>query len=143
FHIIQLQDRRGNSIRTRHILVRPKITEADRAKTRGVLDSVRLLILQDSMTFAQAVARFGDKRTQSHSNNGRMINPKTANTFYETGDVESEIFFAIDTLEVGEITAPLEYRAGLGDYFYKIVQLQSRSTPHRANLEQDYNRIQE
>jgi len=143
FHIIELQERRGNAIRTRHILVRPRITEEDKAKTRNTLDSIRTVLLAGEMTFPAAVAKFGDKRVQSHSNSGRMINPQTSNTFFETGDVDSEIFFAIDTIQVGDITPPLEYRVGLGEYFYKIVQLQGRTPPHRANLAQDYNRIQE
>lgn len=143
FHIIQLLDRRGNSIHTRHILIRPQITEADKDITKHTLDSIKHLIDVDSLTFAQAVFKFGDKKVQSYSNNGRMINPKTSNTFFETADVDSEIFFSIDTLEVGEITHPLEYRSPIGDYYYKIVQLQSRSKPHQANLQQDYSRIQE
>lgn len=143
FHIIQVQDRRGNSIQTRHILIRPRITDADREITRNKLDSIRHLIEVDSFTFAEAVHKFGDKRVQSFSNNGRMINPNTSNTFFETGDVDSEIFFSIDTLAVGEITPPIEYRTQLGDYFYKIVQLQGRSAPHQASLRLDYSRIQE
>jgi len=143
FHLIELIDRRGNQVNTRHILIRPRITEADLAKTRKTLDSIRQLILIDTFTFAEAVQKFGDKRVQSYSNNGRMINPVTSNTFFETGDLDSEIFFAIDTLEIGEITPPIEYRTQLGDYFYKIVQLQARSTPHQANLQQDYSRIQQ
>ena len=143
FHLIELIDRRGNSVNTRHILIRPRVTEEDLAKTRNKLDSIKHLVEIDSMTFAEAVHKFGDKRAQSYSNNGRMINPVTSNTFFETGDLDSEIFFAIDTLEVGEITPPIEYRTQLGDYMYKIVQLQARSTPHQANLQQDYSRIQQ
>jgi peptidyl-prolyl cis-trans isomerase SurA len=143
YHIIQLLERRGNSIHSRHILVRPRITDPDLALTRSLLDSIKNLIQIDSFTFAEAVAKFGDKRVQSYSNNGRMINPKSNNTFFETADVDSEIFFSIDTLEIGEITPPIEYRTPLGDYMYKIVQLQSRSSPHQANLKQDYSRIQE
>lgn len=143
FHIIQLLDRKGNRIQTRHILIRPRITEEDLGKTRNLLDSIKNLIEIDSMTFAAAVKKFGDKRVQSYSNNGRMINQNTANTFFETGDVDSEIFFSIDTLQVGEITPPIEYRSPLGDVFYKIVQLQGRTAPHQASLKQDYSRIQE
>lgn len=143
FHIIQLIERRVNSINTRHILIRPRITDADLAKTRNKLDSIRHLIQIDTLTFAEAVHKFGDKKTQSYSNNGRMINPKTSNTFFETGDVDSEIFFAIDTLKVGEITPPIEYRSPLGDYQFKIVQLQGRTVPHLASLKQDYSRIQD
>ncbi|HUR31173.1 MAG TPA: peptidylprolyl isomerase, partial [Saprospiraceae bacterium] len=143
FHLIELIDRRGNSVNTRHILVRPRITEEDLQKTRNKLDSIRHLIEIDTFTFAEAVHKFGDKRVQSYSNNGRMINPATSNTFYETGDLDSEIFFAIDTIDVGDITPPIEYRTQLGDYVYKIIQLQARSTPHQANLQQDYSRIQQ
>jgi len=143
FHIIQLLDRRGNSIHTRHILIRPRITDADKAITIQALDSIRHLIEVDSMTFAQAVLKFGDKKVQSFSNNGRMINPKTSNTFFEMADVDSEIYFSIDTLKVGEVTHPLEYRSPIGDNYYKIVQLQSRSKPHQATLSQDYSRIQQ
>ncbi len=143
FHIIQLIERRVNSINTRHILIRPRITDADLAKITNKLDSIRHLILIDSMTFADAVHKFGNKKVQSFSNNGRMINPKTSNTFFETGDVDSEIFFSIDTLKVGGITPPIQYRTPTGDFMYKIVQLQGRTSPHLANLKQDYSRIQD
>jgi peptidyl-prolyl cis-trans isomerase SurA len=143
YHIIQLLERRGNSIHTRHILVRPRITDADLAKTRNLLDSVRNLVVMDSISFPDAVHKYGDKRAQSYSNNGRIINPKTNNTFFETADVDSEIFFSIDTLDMWEITPPIEYRSALGDYSYKIVQLQGRTPPHQASLKQDYSRIQD
>ncbi len=143
YHIIQLLERRANSIHTRHILVRPRITDADLLLNRNMLDSVKNLVELGLLTFADAVHQFGDKRVQSFSNNGRMINPKSNNTFFETADVDSEIFFSIDTLDVGEITPPIEYRTPLGDYIYKIVQLQGRSAPHLANLQQDYSRIQD
>ncbi|HUR31182.1 MAG TPA: peptidylprolyl isomerase [Saprospiraceae bacterium] len=143
YHILQVIDRRGNQVNTRHILIRPRITDEDLAKTRAKLDSIKHLVEIDSLTFAEAVHKFGDKRVQSFSNNGRMINSATSNTFFETGDLDSEIFFAIDTLEVGEVTPPIEYRTQLGDYKYKIVQLQGRTAPHQASLQQDYSRIQQ
>ena len=143
YHIIQLLERRGNSIHTRHILVRPKITDADLALTRNKLDSVKNLIVWDSISFADGVRKYGDKRVQSFSNNGRLINPKSNNTFFETADVDSEIFFSIDTLDLWEISPPIEYRNPQGDYSYKIVQLQGRTSPHQASLKQDYSRIQD
>ena len=41
FHIIQLMERRGNAINTRHILIKPEITDADLAKTERELMEVR------------------------------------------------------------------------------------------------------
>lgn len=142
YHIIQLIERRGNSINSRHILVKPELTDADIEKSMRLLDSVRLLVMHDSISFQQAVKRWSDDREQSYSNGGRMVNPKSGDTFFEMADVDSDIFFAIDTIEVDEITQPIRFRARTGEPVLRIVQLQSRSIPHKASLKEDYSKIQ-
>ena len=146
FHIITLvKPRQGNSIRARHVLIKPRITESDLEKARAHLLDVRALILEDSLSFLEAVKEYSDKKVQSYTSGGRMVNPKTGNTFFETDPehLDADIFFAIDTIEVGEITGPVEFRNERGDIIFKIFQLQSRTPPHRANLGQDYSKIQE
>ena len=146
FHIIKLlQPRRGNSIRAQHILIKPGITDKDLEKARERLLEIRELIMSDSLTFVEAVKEYSDKKAQSYTNGGRMTNPQTGNTFFETDPehLDADIFFAIDTIDVGEITGPVEFRAQNGDIIFKLFQLQSRTPPHRANLSQDYSRIQE
>jgi peptidyl-prolyl cis-trans isomerase SurA len=142
YHIIQLIERRGNSVNTRHILVKPELTQADIDLAKNLLDSVRMLVMNDSITFQQAVKKYSDDREQSYSNGGRMVNPKSGDTFFEMADVDADIFFAIDTIEVGEITAPIQFRARTGEPVLRIVQLQSRSIPHKASLREDYSKIQ-
>lgn len=143
FHLIELLERRGNTIHTRHILIKPKITEADLAKSAHLLDSVRTLIMNDSITFSLAVKKFGDDAVQSYNNDGRMVNPRSGNTFFEIGDLDSDLFFVIDTMEVGEYSAPFVFAQQNGEKAYKIIFLQSRTKPHQANLTQDYSKIQE
>ncbi len=141
FHIIQMLERRGNTIRVRHILVRPDITDNDLELARIHLDSVRQLIVNDSISFSIAVKRFGNEDVQSYNNDGRMMNPITGNTFYEVADLDPDVYFAIDTLGIGETTSAFAFASPTGETFYRIVQLQSRTDPHRANLQQDYNKI--
>ena len=143
FHLIELLERRGNSIHTRHVLVKPKITSADLAKTKRKLDSVQTLIVNDSITFSLAVKRFGNDQVQSYNNDGRMVNPRSGNTFFEIGDLETDIFFVIDTMQVDEISAAFQFKQQSGELAYRIVNLQSRTKPHRANLEEDYSKIQD
>ncbi len=143
FHLIQLLERRGNQIHVRHILVRPAITDSDLELARNHLDSIRNLILVDSISFSQAVKRFGNDEVQSYNNDGRMMNALTGNTFFEVADLDPDIYFAIDTLGLDEITKPIEFRSPGGDTQFRIVQLQSRTDPHRANLSQDYSKIQQ
>lgn len=142
-HLIELLERRGNSIHTRHILIKPKITEGDLSKSRGVLDSIKNEISIDSISFADAVKEFSNQKVQSYYNSGRVTNPSTGNTFFEIADLDPETFFAIDTLDVGEVAGPVEIVSQAGEVTYKLIQLNSRSEPHRANLRQDYTKIQE
>lgn len=141
FHIIQLMDRRGNSILVRHILVKPEITDADLVKAQTHLDSIRNLIETDSISFSLAVKYFSDEDQQSYNNDGRMVNPATGNNFFEIGDLDPDIYFAIDTLELMEVSSPFEFRDPIGEPYFRLVQVQSRTTPHKANLQQDYSKI--
>ncbi|TAK40666.1 MAG: peptidylprolyl isomerase [Saprospiraceae bacterium] len=142
FHLIQLISRRGNTINTRHILVKPEITDADMDMAKAKMDSIRLLLLSDSMTFATAVKKFGLDEVQSFNNSGKMINPHTGNTFFEIADLEPDIFFTIDTMEVGGYSNPFTFTDQRGETFFRLVQLQSRSEPHIASLKTDYSKIQ-
>jgi len=142
FHIIQLLERRGNLIHARHILIKPEVTDADLETAKVRLDSVRTAILDNNVTFSQAVKRYGDKNTQSYNNDGRVANPRSGNTFFEVADLDTDIFFAIDGLHPGEISKPADFRAPDGTRFFRIVQLVSRTKPHKADLKQDYNKIQ-
>lgn len=142
FHIIQLLERRGNLVHARHILVRPEITEADLDLARLKLDSIRNLIVKDSLSFGLAVKKFGDKNTQSYHNDGRVTNPRSGNTFFEVADLDTDVFFAIDGLKEGAISEPSPFRAPDGGKYFRIILLQSRTKPHKANLKQDYNKIQ-
>ncbi|MEM0993008.1 MAG: peptidylprolyl isomerase [Bacteroidota bacterium] len=143
FHLIQLLGRRGNTINTRHILVRPLITDADLELTRLKLDTVRQLLQTDSISFSLAVKRYSDEDTQSYNNDGRMVNPISGNTFFEVGDLDPDVYFTIDTMDIDEYSAPFEFLSPAGETSYRIVQLQSRTAPHVASLKQDYSKIRQ
>ena len=143
YHLIKLQGRRGNSIRVSHILLQPQITEADMEQSRVFLDSIANLIRVDSFTFSYAVKRYGYDKVQSFNNDGRMSNPASGNTFFEIGDLDPDIYFAIDELQIDSLSEVLEFRGPTGDPLLRVVQLQSRTSPHRATLSQDYAKIQD
>ncbi|MBK6611655.1 MAG: peptidylprolyl isomerase [Sphingobacteriales bacterium] len=59
-HIIQLIERRGEKINTRHILIRPVPDWAQNQATQKTLDSIRNLIVADSLNFKLAVEKYSD-----------------------------------------------------------------------------------
>ncbi len=142
FHVIQLLGRRGNIVQSRHILIKPEITNADLSNAAAKLDSIAHLIRNDSLSFSAAVKRFGDKNTQSYNNDGRMTNPQSGNTFFELADLDYEIYAAIEGMEVNGVSKAIESRTPTGEKYYRIVNLVSRSKPHKADIKTDYNRIQ-
>lgn len=144
YHFVQLLERRGNMLHTRHILITPEIEQADLDLAVHVLDSVRHAITRDStITFEAAVKAFGDENVTSYNNGGRMLNPKSGNTFFEIGDLDHRLFFVIDTLKVNQISSPIASQDPTGKISYQIIKLLSRSRPHKASLKTDYSRIRE
>lgn len=142
YHLIQLMELRGNTIHTRHILIKPEIEDQDLVLAKNTLAKVRTMILNDSITFSKAVKQYGHKKEQSYSNDGRITNPRSGDTFFEIKDLEPEVYFTLDTMKVKGISSPVELIAPTGEKYYKILFLNSRTDPHQANLKQDYAKFQ-
>ena len=106
------------------------------------LDSVRKFVASDSITFSVAVKRYSNEKVQSFNNDGLLVNPQSNNAIFEVGDLETDIYFTIDTMEVGEISAPFMYLDPRGEQLFRIITLQSRTNPHVASLATDYSKIQ-
>ena len=143
YHIIQLVERRGNSINTKHILLKPEIKQADLDLTKSKLLEVKGMLESDSISFLQAVKIHGDKDSESFTNNGRLTNPLNRSTFFETKDLPPDIYFAIEAMELNQISEPMEFTTPMGETQYRIIQLQSRTRPHKASLKEDYEKIQQ
>ncbi len=140
FHLIQMIERRGEYINVRHILLQPKVSPVDLNKAKVTLDSVASLITSNKITYDAAVVTYSDD--PGKNSGGWMINPASGNTRFEASQVDAKIFFIVDKLKAGEVSAPvLTNERGKQDY--RIYYLKGRTNPHKANLEDDYARIQQ
>jgi peptidyl-prolyl cis-trans isomerase SurA len=141
FHIMQMIERRGEMYNANHILLIPKINSEQLSEAKQQLDSVRVLVLRDSVSFALAAAKYSsDERTKNQ--NGMMVNPKTGSTIYEMDELDPTVFLAIDTLEIGEISNSVYFQGTGRERGYRILKLISRTKPHRANMQEDYQLLQ-
>lgn len=141
FHFIQLIERRGNTVRARHVLIKPEITAADLELAKTKLDSVRNMILKDSLSFELAVKQNSLKALPSFSNNGRVKNDRTNNTFFAADDFDPDTYFAIFELKPGQLSKPLEITLPDGKKGFRLIKLQSISKPHKANMTEDFDKI--
>ena len=71
-----------------------------------------------------------------------MINPATGTSRFDVTELDPQLFFAVDKLSVGEISAPIKVSEPGGKTAYRLLKLVSKSAPHRANLKDDYQRVQ-
>ena len=142
YHIMQLVERRGDLYNCRHILMIPKISNEDLNTARNDLDSIRVLVETDSLTFGRAAERFSDDEDSRYSG-GVIINPQTRSLRFAVQEVDPQIFFVIDKQEVGEVSDPVLMTYPDGSQAYRIIKLIERTDPHRANLSEDYQLLQE
>lgn len=141
FHIIQLIERRGEQINVRHILIKPSFGAVDINRTFTKADSIYKLIKSDSLTFSEAAQRFSDDN-ESRFNGGNVVNQKSGTTRFEADEVDPAVFFQLDKMTEGEISAPIQSLSAEGNTAFRILFLKTRSAPHKANLTTDYQRIQ-
>ncbi len=141
YHIIQMIERKGDYVNVRHILLVPKVSPTDLMKARKELDSVALLIRNDSISFDDAVAKFSDG--ENKNNGGYLINQYTGGTSFEAEQLDPQVSFVVDKLKVGEISNPVPMKTDKQKDAYRILYLKSKTKPHRANLEEDYPKIQQ
>tara|TARA_B100001245_G_C22893861_1_gene431004 strand:- start:140 stop:1495 length:1356 start_codon:yes stop_codon:yes gene_type:complete len=141
YHIVQLQKRRGEELDLRHILIKPKVSQENLEKAQSVLDSVRNLILNKEMSFEEAAEKFSDDEN-SKLNGGLVMNPQSADTRWETGQLDKSIFYAVEKLEIGRISEPQFFRRPDNKEGFRLIKLINKTEPHRADLKTDYQIIQ-
>lgn len=139
FHIIELIERKGDYINVRHILLRIQPSPLDLVKAKNYLDSIADIIDTDSISFAEAARKYSDDPTKI--NGGMVVNPMTGTTKFETDQLDPQLFFVIDKMEIGEISKPVLFETEEGRQAYRLLYLKSRTDPHVANLKDDYNAI--
>ncbi len=138
FHIIQLIEKRGDRINCRHILMKPKVSLADKQKAIEKLDSITNLIRKDKMTFEQGVMYFSqDKNTAMNA--GLMLNQRSGTSKFEYQDLPQEVAKIVYGMNVSEISKPFSMiDPASNKEVVAVVKVKSKVETHKANLMDDY-----
>lgn len=142
FHIIQLIEKRGDRINTRHILLRPKVAEKDLTLAVNRLDSVRTdIVVNKKFTFEEA-AQYISQDKDTRNSRGVMVNAETGTINFEMSQLPQEVARVVAGLEPGEISMPFVMRDPKRDReIVAMVKLTSRIPAHQANMSDDYQLI--
>ncbi len=141
YHIIQLIERRGEQINTRHILLMPKVSEEEINKASKLLDSLSVLIRDKKLTFEEAALKYSDD--PGKINGGLIVNPNSGNTRFPAAQLDPKVQSVVEKLKTGEVSRPIALLNDEGKQTLQLLYLANQTIPHRANLKEDYNEIQE
>ncbi len=142
FHIIELIERRGDMINTRHILIRPKISPEQSIEAKNRLDSIADLIRSDSLTFRDAAFRFSTHK-DSRMNGGLYVTPDTRESLIEINRLPQEMYMIVRDMNINEVSEGFRMQDESGNTVFRIIKLNKQTEPHVANLKNDYNYLQE
>ena len=149
FHIIQLIERRGETVNCRHILLTAKVPVEALEKAQNQLDSVAQLIRSGDMTFEEACKKYSDD--DSKNNGGYLSNAGTGGNWLSQQDMQEleqgypeykNLAFVISRLEVGQVSDPVPMTTNENNDAFRLVMVKRKIDAHKANLKEDYNLIQ-
>ena len=141
FHLIQMISKKGDMFNARHILLKPKYTVDDRDSAFIRLDSIRNVVMEDSLTFAQA-ARIYSQDTKSRTNGGLVSDPNTGAPFFEMDRLKPADYNVLKDMKEGDVSMPFESvddEGRSGNTVYKIIRLEKIRPSHTASVEEDFN----
>ena len=143
FHIIQMIEKDGDMFNARHILLKPEYTSEDRQNAFTTLDSLKSLIVADSLSFEMA-ARIHSQDPKSAVSGGLMADENTGSIYFEKDQLKPADYAVLKDMKIGDISAPFESldNEGRGQTIYKVVKLEEIVESHVANLKQDFSVVQ-
>ncbi len=141
FHILQLIERRGDYVNVRHILLMTKVSVEALEKAKNQLDSLAAELRAGKISWDEAVEKFSEDPKKAPG--GKLINPQTGGTRFDAETIDQQLSFVIDRLQPGEISNPVPMKTEDNKDAYRLLKLLERTPPHKANLRDDYNRIQQ
>jgi peptidyl-prolyl cis-trans isomerase SurA len=143
YHLIQTLEKRGQEFHARHILLRPDYSRLDLTEPRKFLDSLKKVIEIDSIKFEKAVKLHSEDKNTSEAG-GTLLNEETGSPYHAVDvSMEPNLYFTIDPLKVGSISAPINYRSFDGKTGVRIIKVKSKKEAHKANLADDYEKLRD
>lgn len=142
YHILRVNERRGESVDLNHVLISIDDSRIDPQETIRFLNLVRDSIVTHGMPFELMAKRHSQEQSSAQMG-GRVVEPQTGErdlVLESLGPLWRDV---VDTLEAGEISKPARVELENDRQAYHIVLLHRRMSAHRVSLATDYERIEQ
>ncbi|ACF45080.1 MAG: peptidylprolyl isomerase [Prosthecochloris sp.] len=141
YHIIQLLEKEGDRVHTRHILAVFDRTTLDRDAAKEKLEEIRSDVLAGKATFAEMASTYSEDPLSSL--NGGMIQQADGEGLFPSASLKEPLKSVVAKLdEPGAISKPMLINAPEGEPFYALFRLDKRIRSHAMGLSTDYARLE-
>ena len=140
YHIIYLEKIRGQEYDTRHILLRPKLTNDAINSAKEKLEKVRKAIVDGSISFADAALEASDEK-ETKFDGGQLRNPETQDYNFELTKMDPELYAQIQNLKDNEVSPVYKDQDRIHPVKFKIMTVTQRVNEHEADFAKDYLKI--
>lgn len=140
YHIVQLNEIKGNTRVVSHILITPEIPESKVLEAKETTEEVLNDIKSGKISFKEAVKKYStDKFTKN--NEGLFMNPQTGEATFDLTRMDPTLYARVSDLNEDEMTDPFfdETREGK---MYKFLRVIEKTNTHTADIVKDYEKIQ-
>ena len=140
FHILKIEKRRGEQYYGSHILLKNEISEQALADLKEKCISILEEVQIKKITWKKAIEKNSTQKNNGPS--GVIFNESTGDMYWDMQNIDKSLFIGINNLEIGQYSEPLYYEDSKGNIGYRVLKLEDRTLPHKANLDDDYEYIQ-
>ncbi len=139
YHIIQMVSRNGDDAVIRHILKIPQISSIEINEAKQKMDSIRSKLVAGSLDFGEAVSRYSEDETSKFT--GGRIPARDGSAFVTIDQLDKDLVLMLKDLKPGEFSQPTEFTDDRGKKGVRIVEILTKTEPHRENLRDDYDKV--
>lgn len=140
YHIITVDQIRGQEIDIRHILLMPEASNENIDEARATIDTLRTRIVNKELTFEEAALEFSDEK-ETKFDGGQLRNPETFDHSFELTKMDPSLYAQVVNLKEGEVSDPILEYSRTGEAFYKILVVTDRKEEHVATYGKDFLKI--
>ena len=142
YHVMQMVERRGEQYHARHILLKPKVTSKDMTAAKEKLIDIRQQLNTDTLDWVRAVFLYSQD-IKTRNNRGLVVNMMSGTSKFDLSQLDPQAYVTLEKMVIDDISDPILYQTREGKEGYRLVKLLERNEPHRANLIDDYQILQE
>ncbi|MCU7500162.1 MAG: parvulin peptidyl-prolyl isomerase [Ignavibacteria bacterium] len=135
FHIIQLIEKRGETVHARHILIKIKSDQEADLKTIEFLSDLRDSVIRGLGKFEDYARKYSEDKESSKL--GGLLGS------FDVGQLDKSLVDVVGKMKQGEISYPKRMETGNAIYGYHIVYVIKKTPQHRPDINQDYAEIKQ